>query len=624
MMGTLYIVGVPAGRADELTLRAQRTLEEVALLVTEEGTPAPDLPVGCGLAAPSVPVTDTEAILAALETGDVALLLDERRAGPSVPASGLIRAALEGGFPVVPVPGPSLPVTALILSGLPADSFICLGSLPAQPDERQALLAAVAGERRTLLILASPAHLPDTLACLYGALGDRPLAVVVVSGEGTEMVWRGRLGQAAGQVAARPDWLGCALVIGGARQPTGRWEKARLRAEVRARLEQGLSAREAGRQLSALSGWPRREIYRLAMEVTGNMDNLDDVTAQREPDREGMLNHVAALPHQCRQAWALTRDLKLPPHHQRANKVLIAGMGGSAIGGDLAAAVVADSAPLPILVHRDYGLPAWADEHTLVIGSSYSGDTEETLSAFEAAHERGCPLLAVTTGGRLARLAGEWGVPLLSFHYRSMPRAAVGYLFVSLLGILQALGAVGDLEADLQEGLSLLESWGAELAPDSPVARNRARQLAQALYGRVPVVVGAEVLAPVARRWKCQFNENGKGWAYFEVLPEMDHNALSGLHFPAGAADRLCVLFLTGQGLQPRNRLRLDLTRQILEEQGIACHAVPVPGRSKLAQALAGVQLGDYVSCYLAALYGADPTPIAEIATLKRRMSEGR
>lgn len=265
-MGTLYIVGAPAGRADDLTLRAQRTLSRVALVVADEGAPAQQLPPGHGLAALPVSMADRDAVLTALETGDVALLLDERRPSPSVPVGELIRAAWECGFPVVPVPGPSLVVTALVLSGLPADSFVCLGYLPAQADERRELLAAVAGERRTLLILALPAHLPDTLACLYDALGDRPVAVVAVSGEGTGIAWRGRLDEAVGQWRARPDWLGCALVVGGARQPLVRWEEARLRAEIRARLEQGLSAREVGRQLSAASGWPRRDLYRLAMK----------------------------------------------------------------------------------------------------------------------------------------------------------------------------------------------------------------------------------------------------------------------------------------------------------------------------------------------------------------------
>lgn len=353
------------------------------------------------------------------------------------------------------------------------------------------------------------------------------------------------------------------------------------------------------------------------------MVHLDDTTALHRLDRGGMLGHVAALPHQCRGAWALVRDLELPARHRQADRVLIAGMGGSAIGGDLAVAVAADVSSLPIVVHRDYGLPAWVDGRTLVIGSSYSGDTEETLAVFEAAHERGCPLVAVTTGGRLAQWAGRWQVPLVSFGYRSMPRAALGYLFLSLLGILRAVGAVGDLEGDLQEALLLLEGRGPELAPDSPQVRNPAKQLALTLHGRVPIVVGVGPLAPVARRWKTQFNENSKGWACFEVLPEMDHNALAGLHFPAGAADRFYVLFLTGQGLPQRNRLRLDLTQQILTGQGVACRPVPVPGESKLAQVLMGVQLGDYVSCYLAALYQADPTPIADIVNLKQRMSAG-
>jgi glucose/mannose-6-phosphate isomerase len=128
-------------------------------------------------------------------------------------------------------------------------------------------------------------------------------------------------------------------------------------------------------------------------------------------------------------------------------------------------------------------------------------------------------------------------------------------------------------------------------------------------------------LSPVARRWKTQFNENGKGWAYFEVLPEMDHNALSGIHSPADMAGRVRVLFLQSKGLHPRNQLRLDLTQQILEDQGVACHQVAIPGESSLSQILAAVQLGDYVSCYLAALYGSDPTDIGDIIGLKRQMS---
>jgi len=348
-----------------------------------------------------------------------------------------------------------------------------------------------------------------------------------------------------------------------------------------------------------------------------DVTNLDDPTTLPKLDPEGMLDHVAALPQQCRGAWALTRQLDLPTRHLHANRVLIAGMGGSAIGGDLAAAVVAGTSPVPILVQRGYDLPAHVDRQTLVIGSSYSGNTEETLAAFQAAHERGCPLVAVTTGGKLARLAGEWHVPLISFDYHSQPRAALGYLFVSLLGILRALDAAGDLEADLEEALTILDAQGTELACDVPQDQNWAKQLAVELAGRVPVVVGAGSLAPVARRWKTQFNENGKSWAYFEPVPEMNHNAVSGIHFPAEMAARMRILFLSNAGLHSRNQLRLDLTRHIFEGRGIVCHQVPIRGESPLAQILSAVQTGDYVSCYLALLYCTDPTAIKDIVGLK-------
>ncbi len=335
-----------------------------------------------------------------------------------------------------------------------------------------------------------------------------------------------------------------------------------------------------------------------------------------------MLGHVAALARQCRDAWAAVRVLALSPRHMETDRVIISGMGGSAIGGDLAAAVVAEHSTLPIQVLRDYGLPAYADEHTLVIASSYSGNTEETLSSFRAARERGCALVAVTTGGELARLAGEWQVPLVTFQYESQPRAALGYSLVSLLGVLRARGLAGDVDADLEQALLVLAQQDAQLGPPLPQAENLAKQLASDLAGHLPIVVGAGPLATVAKRWKTQFNENGKAWAYSEPLPEMDHNALSGIEFPVTATDWLRVLFLESDGLHPRNRLRIDLTQQVFEEHGIRCHRVSVPGASLLAQILAGVQIGDYVSCYLAFLYRTDPTKIGAIVTLKEKLAE--
>ncbi len=354
------------------------------------------------------------------------------------------------------------------------------------------------------------------------------------------------------------------------------------------------------------------------MEAT----NLDDLVVLESLDPEGMLGHVAALPRQVSDAWALTRNLDLPVSHFCADKALVAGMGGSAIGGDLAVAVASGKSPIPIAVLRNYELPSYVDRQTLVIASSYSGNTEEVLSMAREAHGRGCPLVAITTGGELARLAGEWGVPAITFDYRSQPRAALGYMFVSLLGVLRAIGVVGSLESEIEEAVGLLESAGAELAPETPLAQNRAKQLATELHGRLPVVVGAGLLAPAARRWKTQFNENSKTWAYWEPLPEMNHNAMSGIHFPAWLAEQVTVLFLDAADMHPRNRLRLDLARQVFEGQDVRCHQVPVGGQGRLAQLLAAIQLGDYVSCYLAFLNGTDPTAIDDIVGLKQRMSQ--
>ncbi len=353
------------------------------------------------------------------------------------------------------------------------------------------------------------------------------------------------------------------------------------------------------------------------------MIGLDDLHALEQFDRDGMLAHVRALPEQCRAAWAGVRELELPDHYLGANKIVIAGMGGSAIGGDLAAEIAGPESSIPILVLRDYELPAYVDRHTLVIGSSYSGNTEETLAVFQEARERGCSLVALATGGRLAELAQAWNVPLVSFRYKSQPRAAMGFNLVSLLGILRAMGAVGDLTLALDQAAALMDERMRELEPGSPQAHNLAKQLAADAYGRVPLVVGAGPLAPVARRWKSQINENSKGWSYFEVLPEMNHNAVSGIHFPPGLAERICMLFLTGAAVHPRNRLRFELTQQVFEGQGILCRRIEAPGRTPLAQILTAIQLGDYVSVYLAALYGTDPTAIDDIVGLKRRMSGG-
>ncbi|HID87308.1 MAG TPA: SIS domain-containing protein, partial [Anaerolineae bacterium] len=238
------------------------------------------------------------------------------------------------------------------------------------------------------------------------------------------------------------------------------------------------------------------------------MINLDDLDLFKKLDPDGMLARIAELPQQCRDAWANVQALDLPEDYAQVDGVVIAGMGGSAIGGDLVRCLAEPECPVPILVSRDYTLPAFVGPKTLVIASSYSGNTEETLSAFAQARERGAKLLAITTGGKLARQAREWGVPLLTFSYQAQPRAALGHSFTLLLGVVGRLGLVSDPSADLEEAIVVMEALQGEINETVPTAQNPAKQLARKLYGHLPFVYGAGALSEVAHRWKTQFNEN--------------------------------------------------------------------------------------------------------------------
>jgi len=352
------------------------------------------------------------------------------------------------------------------------------------------------------------------------------------------------------------------------------------------------------------------------------MRNLDDVATYEELDPAGMRERIAELPQQCRDAWTLSQRLDLPSSFRQARQVVILGMGGSAIGGVLLAGLVADTCSVPILSVGGYELPAYVGEDALVVASSYSGDTEEMLSAFAQAVERGCRLTAITTGGELATLAEEKGIPLIRFDYLSPPRAALGYSLTLLLGLLCRLGFLRDHGADLEEAVAVMKAWQRELTPEVPVARNPAKRLAGQLLDRLPVAYGAGFLAPVARRWKGQFNENGKNWAFWEEMPELNHNAVVGYGLPDGIRERALVLILRSPLDHPRVQARWEATQEILLQEGVMVDTTWGRGESRLAQMLSLIHFGDYVSLYLAMLNGADPTPVPPIDRLKRRLAE--
>lgn len=348
--------------------------------------------------------------------------------------------------------------------------------------------------------------------------------------------------------------------------------------------------------------------------------NLDDINTFPALDPQGMLAHIDGLPNQLQQAWEISRTLPLQDS-QGIRQVLVAGMGGSAIGASLLEAYIAPQCRIPVTVYRNYDLPAWvAGPETLVIASSHSGNTEETLSAFEAARQRGCKLMAVSTGGDLANKAEGIGAPVWRFEHYGQPRAAVGFSFGLLLGICARLGLIADPSEEVADAIRAMREQQETIGVGSPVERNSAKRMAGQLYGRLPVIFGADHLEPVARRWKGQLSEIAKSCAAYEVLPEGDHNTLAGALNPESTLGQVMMVFLRANGYHPSNLLRTNLTKKVFMLEGLNTDFVDATGETRLAQQWTALHFGDYTAYFLAMAYGIDPTPIDTIESFKGEM----
>ena len=359
--------------------------------------------------------------------------------------------------------------------------------------------------------------------------------------------------------------------------------------------------------------------------------NLDDLDRFKQLDTLNMLGEIDGLPDQLNSAWELGQKLPLPsgPTSQvlkasDISRVIIAGMGGSAIGADLISTYVLPTCSVPVTVHRDYGLPAFArGKETLVIASSHSGNTEETLEAFEIALKNDCTLLAVCTGGQLAKRAKEKNIPTWTFSHSGQPRAAVGFSFGLLLALFARLKLIPDPAQDVAETVAAMKKSQERLRADIPAVKNPAKRYAGQLMGRWVTVFGASLLAPVARRFKGQVNEVAKAAANFEYLPEADHNTLAGTQHPEDVLmPHTMNLFLRAPSDHPRNRKRLDLTKEAFMLEGLNTDFLDARGTSTLAQMWTMILFGAYMAYYLAMGYGVDPTPIQALVNFKEAMKK--
>lgn len=346
---------------------------------------------------------------------------------------------------------------------------------------------------------------------------------------------------------------------------------------------------------------------------------LDNPGSYLPHDSMQMFRAAWELPAQCATAWRLGQEAALPPR-KPYRQIVVTGLGGSAIGGDLLRVFTAGQLGIPVIVNRDYRLPRFVDDGTLVFAVSYSGNTEETLSAYDDARARGAAVVALTSGGKLSERARRDMVPLVTVPAGIAPRAATGYLFLPMLAVLERLGFLNGMAAEVSGLVRHLETLRGEYGPDTPTERNPAKKLAQDLYGRLPVIWGISGTTEVAaQRWKGQINENAKAPAYWSVLPELNHNEIVGFEQPGEVLGHIWLIVLRDPEDHPRVNLRVEITRSFVgSAAGIS--EFTASGPTRLARLYSLVYLGDYTSLYLALLYGTDPGPVRVIDRLKAEL----
>jgi glucose/mannose-6-phosphate isomerase len=347
---------------------------------------------------------------------------------------------------------------------------------------------------------------------------------------------------------------------------------------------------------------------------------LDDPEVIKRIDVSDMLGKVRELPRQLALARRVAAAVDLDDRHRDVDAVVLLAMGGSAIGAELVAGLAGDRLRVPLVIHRDYGLPAWVGERTLVIAASHSGETVETLSGATAARKRKVPLAVVSTGGALGRQAEADATPYLRYEQSGQPRAAVGFSIGLVHELLVRAGLL--VEPDpIGPAVEALESLLERNAPSVETDANQAKQLAWSIFGRIPIVFGAGAMAPVAHRWKTQLNENAKAWAMFEPMPEANHNAIEGTLNPRELSDALYVVEVREREEAEAIGARYRVVEELLGERATNRSTVWAEGDSPLARVLTSVALGDLVSVYLAILYQTDPTPVTLLAMLKERLA---
>jgi len=348
---------------------------------------------------------------------------------------------------------------------------------------------------------------------------------------------------------------------------------------------------------------------------------LDQQEKVKEIDKSDMLSHLMKTPDYCRDAVNRAKQVKVPEKLKPKN-IVIAGMGGSAIGGEILQDWLRDEFPIPIEICRDYSLPAYANKDTLFFANSYSGNTEETLSAFLDAVRRKCTAITITSGGHLLSFSEELQAPHVTIPSQLPPRVAIPYLFFPLPVLMEKIGLLSSREEALQEAIQVLKKVGEENSPKILTESNQAKKLALELVETTPITYGFRQYQSIAHRLKTQFNENSKVPSKHDVFPELNHNETVGWEAPETLTKNYSILLIRDPDEPPEIRRRIETTNSLAFHKAKKVLEIHARGEKKLAKMFSVLRIGDFASVYLAILQGIDPTPVKIIDEVKRALGK--
>ena len=347
----------------------------------------------------------------------------------------------------------------------------------------------------------------------------------------------------------------------------------------------------------------------------GFLDNLKQI---KKLDKLNMADYIADLPEKCLKAYDQAKKIRLPRDYQDKNieNVIICGMGGSGIGGELVKNIVTDQLKKPIIIIRDWSLPKLINKNSLIFLISYSGKTKETLSCAQAAIKAKTKIFIITQGGELKKMAQEKKIPIFSFQYKVPPRASLSYLLMPVLVILEKAKLINLKKLQITHSLKMLKKFNQVFYPQILTEKNIGKCLAYFIFDHLPIIITPTNLSGVARRWKTQLAENGKNYSFFQTEPEIFHNFVES-KFPQRLKDDFAFLILESLEKQEKSKKSLREFEKLLDKKCICWEKIPQFGENTFTQILSLVLLGDWVSFYLAILNQVDPTPVKEIEKIK-------